>query len=52
MEKEKQDVIVIGGGPAGIISAVTTRKYYPDKKILVIKSIGKGVISFFSFLFA
>jgi len=40
----KYDVIVIGGGPAGIISAITARKYYPKKKILLIKSIGTGVI--------
>ncbi|OGC04995.1 pyridine nucleotide-disulfide oxidoreductase [candidate division WOR-1 bacterium RIFOXYA12_FULL_43_27] len=44
MEKEKYDVIVAGGGPAGVISAVTARKYYPDKSILLIKSVGKGVI--------
>jgi len=42
--KEKVDVLIIGGGPAGIVCAVTARKYYPDKKILVIKSIEKGVI--------
>lgn len=40
----KYDVIVIGGGPAGVISAVTARKYYGDKKILLIKNIGAGVI--------
>ena len=44
MSREAFDIIVIGGGPAGIISAVTARKYYPDKKILVIKSVGKGVV--------
>ncbi len=43
MEK-KTDVLVIGGGPAGIISAVTTHKYYPKKKIVLIKSIEKGCI--------
>ncbi len=42
--KKKVDVLVIGAGPAGIISAVTARKYYPEKKIAVMKSIGKGVI--------
>ena len=40
----KYDIIVVGGGPAGIISAVTARRYHPDKKILLIKSIGNGVI--------
>ena len=38
------DVLVIGAGPAGIISAVTARKYYPEKKIVVMKSVAKGVI--------
>ena len=41
---KKTDILVIGGGPAGIISAVTARKYYPDKKILLIKSVGEGVV--------
>jgi len=43
MEK-KIDILVIGGGPAGIISAVTAKRYYPEKKILVIKNIEEGVI--------
>jgi len=30
MEK-KVDVLVVGGGPAGIVSAVTAREYYPAK---------------------
>lgn len=41
---KKYDVIVIGGGPAGIISAITSKKYYPEKSILLIKNIEKGVI--------
>lgn len=44
MKKEKFEIIVIGGGPAGIISAVTSRIYYPKSKILLIKDIEKGVI--------
>ena len=43
MEK-KVDILVIGGGPAGIISAVTARKYYPNKNITLMKSVGDGVI--------
>ncbi len=41
---EKVDILVIGAGPAGIVSAVTARKYYADKQILVMKSIENGVI--------
>jgi len=44
MSAKKYDVIIVGGGPAGIISGVTARKYYPNKSILLIKSIGQGVI--------
>jgi len=40
----KADILVIGAGPAGMISAGTARRYYPDKKITVLKSIEKGVI--------
>ncbi len=42
--ERKVDVLVIGAGPAGIISAVTARKYYPEKKITVMKSVANGVI--------
>lgn len=42
--KKKVNVLVIGGGPAGIIGAVTARRYYPDKKILIIRDKAKPVI--------
>ncbi len=41
---KKYDLIIIGGGPAGIIAGVTARKYYPKKSILLINNIEKGVI--------
>ena len=43
MEK-KTNILIIGGGPAGIVSAVTAREYYPDKKIILIKNVEKGVV--------
>lgn len=38
------DVVIIGGGPAGIITALTAKSVYPDKSVCVIKEIGDGVI--------
>lgn len=43
MNKEA-DIIVVGAGPAGIVCAVTARKYYPDKSIMVIKNVANGCI--------
>jgi NADH oxidase (H2O2-forming) len=44
MMKNKSQVLVIGAGPAGMVSAVTARRYYPDKNIMVIKNIPNGCI--------
>jgi NADPH-dependent 2,4-dienoyl-CoA reductase/sulfur reductase-like enzyme len=38
------DIIIIGGGPAGIITALTARSVYPDKSVCLVKEIGDGVI--------
>ncbi|MFH1645689.1 MAG: FAD-dependent oxidoreductase [Candidatus Omnitrophota bacterium] len=43
MEK-RTDILVIGGGPAGIVSAVTAKRYYADKKVLLIKSVANGAV--------
>ena len=40
----KADVIIVGGGPAGIITALTAKSVYPEKSVCVIKDIGDGVI--------
>ena len=38
------DIIIVGGGPAGIISALTAKSVYADKSVILIKDIGDGVI--------
>jgi len=30
---KKIDVLVLGGGPAGVIGAVTAKRYYPGKEL-------------------
>ena len=41
---KKTDILIIGAGPAGIVCAMTARKYYPGRKITVMKDIEKGVV--------
>jgi NADPH-dependent 2,4-dienoyl-CoA reductase/sulfur reductase-like enzyme len=31
------DILVVGGGPAGMIVATTAKSYYPDKKIVIVR---------------
>lgn len=38
------DVIIIGGGPSGIITGVTGKKDNPDKSFLMIKEEEKGLV--------
>ena len=38
------DVIIVGGGPAGIITALTAKSVYPAKSVCLVKEIGDGVI--------
>lgn len=40
----KTDILIIGGGPAGIIAAVTARKNNSTKKITLVREKEKGVI--------
>ncbi len=40
----KYDVIIIGAGPAGIITGVTVKKQYPDKTVLILKEEENGLI--------
>jgi len=44
MEKISCDVLVIGGGPAGGVSAVTAKMNYPEKEILVIREFEKQLV--------
>ncbi|MEA2077392.1 MAG: FAD-dependent oxidoreductase [Candidatus Marinimicrobia bacterium] len=41
---KKYDVIIIGAGPAGIITGVTAKKQYPGKSILMIREEEKGLV--------
>ena len=40
----KTDILVIGGGPAGVVAAVTAQKSHPSKKVTLIRKEEKGVI--------
>jgi len=38
------DILIIGGGPAGMVSSMSSRVYYPDKKVIVVKSTEENVV--------
>jgi NADPH-dependent 2,4-dienoyl-CoA reductase/sulfur reductase-like enzyme len=40
----KYDVVVIGGGPSGIITGTTVKKQNPDKKVLLLTLEPKGLV--------
>ena len=40
----KKNIVIIGGGPAGIITALTAKSVNPAKSVCVVKDIGAGVI--------
>ncbi len=40
----KTDILIIGGGPAGLVTAVTARKHNSDKRITLIRQEKKSII--------
>ena len=40
----QKEIVVVGGGPGGVITALTAKSVYPDKSVCVIREIGDGVI--------
>ena len=38
------NIAIVGGGPAGVIAALTAKSVYPAKSVLMVKDIGDGVI--------
>jgi NADPH-dependent 2,4-dienoyl-CoA reductase/sulfur reductase-like enzyme len=40
----KTEAIIIGGGPAGVVSASTFHRYYPEKRVILVKDMEEGVI--------
>ena len=44
MSVENTDVLIIGGGPGGIVTALTARKYNPGKKITLVRDKQKNIV--------
>jgi len=40
----KTDILIIGGGPAGVVAAITAKKNYPSKQITLIRKEEKSII--------
>ena len=44
MQKINCDILIIGGGPAGGVSAVSAKMNYPDKEVLVVREFEKQLV--------
>jgi len=40
----KTDILIIGGGPAGAVAAITAKKNYPSKQVTLIRKEQKSII--------
>jgi NADH oxidase (H2O2-forming) len=40
----KKNIVIIGGGPAGVTAAITARRYYPESEITLIRKDEKALI--------
>lgn len=38
------EILIIGGGPAGMVAAGTSRQYYPNKRVTVVKKDKKSLV--------
>ncbi len=43
-QNDKKNIIIIGGGPAGVTAAITSRRYYPESEITLIRKEEKVLI--------
>jgi len=40
----KTDILIIGGGPAGVVAATTAKKHYPFKQVTLVRKEEKAII--------